>query len=53
MSMFRKVPDALLWLFWLLVAVILIMVAALIIHHFGGLDLSFHVGDFRFDVGVK
>jgi uncharacterized membrane protein len=53
MSMFRKVPDALLWLFWLLVAIILIMVAALIIHHFGGLDLSFHVGDFRFDIGVK
>ncbi len=53
MSIWRSVPNALVWLFWFLVAIILILVAALIIHHFGGFALSFHVGDFGFNVGVS
>jgi hypothetical protein len=53
MSIMRSVPNALLWLFWLLVAIILVLVAALIIHHFGGFDLAFHVGHFVFNLGVN
>jgi len=41
------------WLFWFLVAIILILVAALLVHHFGGFGLSFHDGYFRFDIGVR
>ncbi len=46
------VPGFLIWLFWLLVAIILILVVAAIIHHFGGFGLSFHVGFFAFNLGV-
>ncbi len=53
MSILKSVPNALIWLFWLLVAIILILVAALIIHHFGGFTLSFHIGDFSFNLGVS
>ena len=54
MSTLRStIPDFLVWLFWLLVAVILILVVALIIHHFGGFGLSFHVGYFNFNLGVS
>jgi hypothetical protein len=53
MSILRSVPNALIWLFWFLVAIILVLVAALIIHHFGGFSLSFHVGDFGVNVGVS
>jgi hypothetical protein len=53
MSVLRSVPAFLIWLFWLLIAIILILVAALIIHHFGGFDLAFHVGDFGVNVGVS
>jgi hypothetical protein len=52
MSILRGVPDFLIWLFWVLVAIVLILLAALLIHHFGGFSLSFHVGHFFFDVGV-
>jgi hypothetical protein len=52
MSIRSTVPAILWWLFWLLVALLLIILAALVIHHFGGFDLSFHVGDFHFDLGV-
>jgi LmbE family N-acetylglucosaminyl deacetylase len=52
MSALRSVPNFLIWLFWILVAIILVVVAALIIHHFGGFALTFHIGDFRFDLGV-
>jgi uncharacterized integral membrane protein len=41
------------WLFWVLVAIILVLVAALIVHHFGGFGLNFHIGDFNFDLGVS
>lgn len=52
MSIRSTVPAMLWWLFWLLVALLLIILAALVIHHFGGFDLTFHVGDFHFDLGV-
>jgi hypothetical protein len=52
MSVLRSVPRALMWLFWFLVAIILILIAALIIHHFGGFDASLRIGHFRFDIGV-
>ena len=53
MNILRSVPAFLVWLFWLLVAIILIVIAALIIHHFGGFALNFHVGRFVFDLGVN
>ena len=53
MSVWRSVPNFLVWLCWLLVAIILILVAALIVHHFGGFSLSFHVGYFGFNLGVS
>ncbi|MGH3159199.1 MAG: hypothetical protein ACRDNF_21860 [Streptosporangiaceae bacterium] len=52
MSILRDVPRSLLWLFWLLVAIVLILLVALLIHHLGGFSLSFNVGDFHFDLGV-
>ena len=36
----------------LYVAILLIILAALVIHHFGGFALSFHVGYFHFLLGV-
>lgn len=45
-------PGLLLWLFWLLVAIVLIVFVALLIHHFGGFGLDLHIGDFHVDVGV-
>jgi hypothetical protein len=53
MSIVQRVPTALLWLFWFLVAIILVLLAALVIHHFGGFGLSFHVGDFHASIGVS
>jgi hypothetical protein len=53
MSLRSSVPNFIVWLFWLLVAIIVLLVAALIVHHFGGFDLSFHVGDFFVNVGVS
>jgi hypothetical protein len=52
MEIFRSVPGFLIWLFWLLLALVLICLAALLIHHLGGFGLNFNIGDFRFDVGV-
>ena len=53
MTMWRSVPSFLVWLFWFLVAIILILLAALVVHHFGGFDLAFHVGYFHFNLGVR
>jgi len=53
MSILSNVPALFWWLFWFLVALLLILLVALIIHHFGGFNLAFHVGHFRFDVGVS
>lgn len=47
------IPGFLIWLFWLLVAILLVLVVALIIHHFGGFGLSFHIGYFDFNLGVS
>jgi hypothetical protein len=47
------IPGLLISLFWVIVAIILILVAALITHHFGGFGLSFHIGDFFFNLGVS
>ena len=47
------VPSLLIWLFWVLVGVILVVLAALVIHHFGGASLSLHIGDFFLNVGVR
>jgi hypothetical protein len=52
MSIRSTVPALLWWLFWVLVAILLLILAALVIHHFGGFNLSFHVGDFHFQLGV-
>jgi len=52
MSIRSSVPALLWWLFWILVAILLVILAALVIHHFGGFNLSFHVGDFFFKLGV-
>jgi hypothetical protein len=53
MSVASSVPRFLVVLFWLVVAILLIVVAAAVVHHFGGFDLSFHVGYFDFNVGVS
>jgi hypothetical protein len=52
MSIRSTVPALLWWLFWILVAILLLILAALVIHHFGGFNLTFHVGDFHFQLGV-
>lgn len=52
MSIRESVPNLLIWLFWFLVALLLIILAALVIHHFGGFSLTFRVGDFHFQLGV-
>jgi len=52
MSIRSAVPALFWWLFWVLAAILLLILAALVIHHFGVFSLSFHVGDFRFQLGV-
>jgi hypothetical protein len=47
------IPGFLLWLFWVLIAILLILVVALIIHHFGGFGLSFHIGYFFVNLGAS
>jgi hypothetical protein len=49
----HSVPGFLIWLFWVLVGVILVVLAALVIHHFGGASLSLHIGDFFLNIGVS
>lgn len=53
MSIRSTVPGLLWTLFWILVAILLILFAALLVHHFGGFSLSFHVGYFHFLLGVR
>lgn len=53
MNLAHSVPRFLVHLFWLLVAIILVLIAALIVHHFGGFGLSFHIGYFDFNLGVS
>jgi hypothetical protein len=52
MNIWRSIPSFLVWLFWVLVAIVLVLLAALVIHHFGGFDLQFRVGHFHAGVGV-
>jgi hypothetical protein len=52
MSIMRSVPGSLIWLFWLLVAIVLVCLVALLVHHLGGFGLTFHIGDFHFNLGV-
>ncbi len=52
-SLRESIPSLFWWLFWVLVALILILLAALLIHHFGGMNLAFHIGYFRFQIGVR
>jgi hypothetical protein len=51
--MLRSIPRFFIWLFWLLIAILLVLLVGWIIHHFGGASLNFHVGYFRFLLGVK
>ena len=53
MSLRSSVPNFIVWLFWLIVAILVIVFAALIVHHFGGFGLNFHIGYFDFNLGVS
>jgi hypothetical protein len=53
MSILNGIPSLFIWLFWLVVALLLVLFAALLIHHFGGASLDFHIGYFRFALGVR
>lgn len=52
MKIWSSIPNFLISLFWILVAIILILLAALLIHHFGGFDLQLRIGHFHAGVGV-
>ncbi len=47
-----SIPAFAVFIFWLLVVVILIILAALAVHALGGFDLHFRAGHFTFQVGV-
>ena len=47
-----SIPAFVVFVFWLLVAVVLIILAALAVHVLGGFDLHFRAGHFNFDLGV-
>jgi uncharacterized membrane protein YhaH (DUF805 family) len=47
-----RLPRWLWFVLWLLIAVVLIALAALVVHALGGFDLAVHIGDFRFRIGV-
>jgi hypothetical protein len=53
MSISSSVPGLLWALFWILVAIVLVLLAALLVHHFGGFSLAFHIGYFHFQLGVR
>jgi len=53
MSISSRVPNLLWTLFWIVVAILLVLFAALLVHHFGGFALTFHVGHFHFQLGVS
>jgi len=53
MSISSRVPNLLWTLFWIVVAILLVLLAALLVHHFGGFGLTFHVGYFHFQLGVS
>jgi hypothetical protein len=53
MSILSSIPAFVIWLFWVLVAILLILLVAAIIHHFGGASLDLRIGFFHFIVGVR
>ena len=53
MSIVNGIPSFLLWLFWVLVAILLVLLVAWVIHHFGGASLNLRIGFFHFVVGVR
>ena len=53
MSISSRVPSLLWALFWVVVAILLVLLAALLVHHFGGFGLAFHIGYFHFQLGVS
>ncbi len=48
-----SIPSFIIWIFWFLVAILLVLFVALLIHHFGGFSLNFRVGHFHFEIGVN
>ena len=53
MSIKGSVPALFWWLVWFVVSVLLVILAALIVHHFGGFSFAFHVGYFHLQFGVR
>jgi len=53
MNIVSSVPALLWWLLWVLVAIVLFLLAALVIHYLGGFDLAFHVGYFHFGLSIS
>lgn len=47
-----SIPAFVVFIFWLLVAIILIILVSLAVHAFGGFDLHLRAGHFNFDLGV-
>lgn len=45
-------PGWLSFVVWLLVAVIVVILVALVVHALGGFDWRVHIGHFRFQLGV-
>lgn len=46
------IPAFAVFIFWVLVAIVLIILAALAVHELGGFDLHLRAGHFIFDLGV-
>lgn len=51
--MLRSIPRFFIWLFWLLIAILLVLLVGWIVHHFGGANLDLHIGYFHFTLGAK
>jgi hypothetical protein len=47
-----SIPGIVWFLFWLLIAVIIIILFALFVHWLGGFDLRFSAGHFLFQLAV-
>lgn len=47
-----SIPAFAVFIFWLIVAIILVILAALAVHALGGFDLHLRAGHFNFDLGV-
>lgn len=49
----RSLPGFLGFLIWLLIALLIIIILALILHWAGGFDWAFRIGFFHWQLGVK